>query len=180
MRSLGSPSQATDPFKQWQQLAQLGSYGTTGRERVDTATQPSTPTPSEAGELLLPDEEPRGQTDKISSGQRIAGKLESSIIWAEGLKQPISFVVSISQPLSNSQGLAIVPRGSQIVFEMKEVHSSGLVVATAIAILREGREDPLPTNTLQLQGEKGIPLLASFRNDIGGELARRDTIPVPS
>ncbi len=175
-RFLGTPAtaQALDPFQQWQLLASLGSYGSGTKGQTDAATH-------NEGELLLPDEETREtpemppQGNKIPSGQRVAGKLESSIVWSEGLRQPMSFVVQLSQPLKDSQGQAIIPEGSPIVFEVREVHSSGLVVAFAIALLREGREYPLPSNALQLQGEKGTPLLASLRNDIGGELAGRDT-----
>lgn len=175
-RFLSTPApataQASDPLQQWQLLAGLGSYGSGTKGQTDAATH-------NEGELLLPDEEatetpetlPQGE--KIPSGQRVAGKLESSIVWAEGLRQPTSFVVRLSQPLTDERGQVTVEGGSLMVFEVQEIHSSGLVVASARAVVNN-REYPIPSQALQLQGEKGTPLLASLRNDTGGELAGRD------
>lgn len=118
------------------------------------------------------------QTYQLQVGQRVTGHLLTPIIGSQTTENESSakerFVVRLDEPLKDAQGQIVVEAQSTMIFELTRIQESGLVESEAVALIRGGIESELPKGVLRLRGENGQPLLAQRRNDVSGEIARRD------
>ncbi|WP_013325729.1 TrbI/VirB10 family protein [Gloeothece verrucosa] len=206
LRALPAATNSIDPIKQWQQLALLGSYSAASVPFNAQNTEPSeddsqgkvldmsssneadngsisndktpvilTSSTGDTEEMqLLGDSVQSGRL--IPVGTKIPGEIATSIVWAQGTQQSEPFVVTITEPVRDRNGVEVLPPGTEIVFEVKGVHDSGMVQGNPVAIRINGQEIELAPNVFGLRASGGKPLIAKLRNGAGGELARQDAI----
>lgn len=88
------------------------------------------------------------------------------------------FVVTLAEPLYDSQGQIGLPSGTQLIAQMQTVEANGfslIKIETAVLESRHGlKEIPLPEGALHLYGEGGEPIIASKEPDNGGNIASLD------
>ena len=122
---------------------------------------------------------------QVKIGSTVSGKLITPMIWGNtsnanvstrtsNSNNPDKFIVEISKPLRDKDGLIAVPKNSQIVFQIKNIQQSGLVKIQAIQIIIHGQEYPLPANAIAIRGRSGKPLIASKWNKKNRDIAKRD------
>lgn len=112
---------------------------------------------------------------RLQVGQQVSGQLVTPIIWAdEESTLDERFVVRLDQPLIDERGRELLAAGTQVVFVCHHVHESGWVISEATALVREGTEYALPPGVISIRGQNGQPLMASYWDDGGSEIAKRD------
>jgi Bacterial conjugation TrbI-like protein len=122
---------------------------------------------------------------QLSIGASVDGKLITPVIWAsnrvntinkkpQNQQQSNKFIVQISQSLKNEQGLIILPKNSQIIVQVKDIHKSGFIELEATGAVIDGNEYALPEGAIAIRGKSGQPLIASSWGDKGREIALRD------
>ena len=182
-----SPVQQRDPIEQWQQLAQLGSYG--GGQQVNQVliaqTQPQTqlqPQPNSNNNILEVDTLP--QTTLVSQslgtslplGQQVSGVLSTPIAVPVDLRNATGdfvFMVTLEQPLKSHQNETVLKAGSTVIFAVSSVQS-GIIDSRAVAVISDGQEWKLDNDALQIRLSNGSPLIAKLKDNYSGEIARRD------
>jgi|694.fasta_scaffold04914_12 hypothetical protein len=172
-------------LKQWQMLAQLGSYG--GGQQVNQvlANQPKNQPPSpELSDDKILTSEPLPQSILVASstgaslqlGQKAAAILATSIavpIDLRNTNQEFIFTVTLSEPLKTHQGETALEKGSTVVFAVQSVQN-GIISSRAVAVINEGQEYPVDADALQIRLSNGSPLIAQLKDNYSGEIARRD------
>ena len=182
-----SPVQQRDPIEQWQQLAQLGSYG--GGQQVNQVliaqTQPQTqlqPQPNSNNNILEVDTLP--QTTLVSQslgtslplGQQVSGVLSTPIAVPVDLRNATGdfvFMVTLEEPLKSHQNETVLKAGSTVIFAVSSVQS-GIIDSRAVAVISDGQEWKLDNDALQIRLSNGSPLIAKLKDNYSGEIARRD------
>ena len=182
-----SPVQQRDPIEQWQQLAQLGSYG--GGQQVNQVliaqTQPQTqlqPQPNSNNNILEVDTLP--QTTLVSQslgtslplGQQVSGVLSTPIAVPVDLRNATAdfvFMVTLEEPLKSHQNETVLKAGSTVIFAVSSVQS-GIIDSRAVAVISDGQEWKLDNDALQIRLSNGSPLIAKLKDNYSGEIARRD------
>ena len=102
---------------------------------------------------------------QITIGQRATAVLESSLISESNRRQNDfveRFVVTLSTPLSNDQGVEILPTGTPMLVAVRSVHDSGKVTAVVESVVKNGQEINLPSGAMFLRDAGGNPLMASL------------------
>ncbi|MGK7882690.1 MAG: TrbI/VirB10 family protein [Crocosphaera sp.] len=178
-----SPVQQRDPIEQWQQLAQLGSYG--GGQQVNQVliaqTQPQ-PQPNSNNNILEVDSLP--QTTLVSQslgtslplGQQVSGVLSTPIAVPVDLRNATGdfvFMVTLEEPLKSHQNETVLKAGSTVIFAVSSVQS-GIIDSRAVAVISDGQEWKLDNDALQIRLSNGSPLIAKLKDNYSGEIARRD------
>ncbi|WP_239005511.1 TrbI/VirB10 family protein [Gloeothece citriformis] len=116
------------------------------------------------------------QSHIIPVGTIAFAQIATSIIWAQGMESSDPFVVTLSEPISDLNGIEVLPEGTEIIFLVDQIHDSGMVIGDAIAIRLDGQEMELPRGVFALRAPGGKPLIAVLRNDARGDIARRDAM----
>ncbi|WP_041934386.1 TrbI/VirB10 family protein [Gloeothece verrucosa] len=116
------------------------------------------------------------QSSIIPVGTTVKGEMATSIIWAQGMKHSDPFVVTLSQSISDPNGVEVLPKGTEIIFEVHQIHDSGMVTGDAIAIRVNGKDIELPEGVFALRAPGGKPLIAKLRNDASRDIAKRDAM----
>ncbi|CCQ71017.1 hypothetical protein CWATWH0402_5022 [Crocosphaera watsonii WH 0402] len=104
-------------------------------------------------------------SQQITIGQRATAVLESSLISESNGGQNDfveRFVVTLSTPLSNEQGVEILPTGTPMLVAVRSVHDSGKVTAVVESVVKNGQEITLPSGAMFLRDAGGNPLMASL------------------
>lgn len=105
------------------------------------------------------------RSQQITIGQRATAVLESSLIWESNGTQGDfveRFIITLTSPLSNEQGVEILPTGTPMLVTVRSVHDSGKVTALVESVVKDGQEIPLPDGTMFLRDAGGNPLMASL------------------
>ena len=174
-----TPTQSIDPIEQWQQLAQLGSYG--GGQQVHQVLMGKTP-PESNDEISEVDTLP--QTTLVSQslgislplGQQVSGILSTPIAVPVEIRNTTNdfvFMVTLSEPLKSHQDETVLKQGSTVIFAVSSVQS-GIISSRAVAVISDGQEYPLEGESLQIRLSNGSPLIAKLKDNYSGEIARRD------
>jgi hypothetical protein len=125
------------------------------------------------------------ETQQLIVGSSSYGKLVTPLIWAKNqqssaavnsVKQPQKdkFIIQLSKPLTTEKGLVILPKGSQIIVQVKDIQKSGFIELEATEAVIDGNEYALPEGAISIRGNSGQPLIASSWGNKGGEIASRD------
>jgi Bacterial conjugation TrbI-like protein len=125
------------------------------------------------------------EIQQLTVGSSSSGKLVTPLIWAKNQpnnaainsakqRQQDKFIIQLSKSLTTKEGLIILPKGSQIIVQVKDIQKSGFIELEAIQAVIDGKEYVLPANTIAIRGKSGQPLIASKWGDKGGEIASRD------
>ncbi len=104
-------------------------------------------------------------SQQITIGQRATAVLESSLISESNGGQNDfveRFVVTLSTPLTNQQGVEVLPTGTPMLVAVRSVHDSGKVTAVVESVVKNGQEIPLPDGAMFLRDAGGNPLMASL------------------
>ncbi len=104
-------------------------------------------------------------SQQITIGQRATAVLESSLISESNSGQNDfveRFVVTLSTPLTNQQGVVVLPTGTPMLVAVRSVHDSGKVTAVVESVVKDGQEINLPSGAMFLRDEGGNPLIASL------------------
>lgn len=173
-----------DPMERWQALARLGSYGE-GKSSFHGIDE-------DRGDDLIPldpskvtgqkdetEDEDLASDESISEfqpGLSASAKLLTPIVWAQGLKDDVRFVVTLSEPLSDLEENEILPKDTEVVFQVQQIHESGMILAQAVSLIQKGREYAIPKDAIQLRGNGGEPLLAKLQKRNQGQVFRRDVL----
>ncbi len=180
-----TPTQSIDPIEQWQQLAQLGSYG--GGQQVNqliAQTQPQLQSDSNDKISELSEVDTLSQTTLVSQslglslplGQQVSGVLSTPIAVPVDLrtgKNDFVFMVTLEEPLKSHQDETVLKQGSTVIFAVSSVES-GIINSQAVAVISDGQEYPLEGESLQIRLSNGSPLIAKLKDNYSGEIARRD------
>jgi hypothetical protein len=167
-----------DSLATWHELASLGSYGGAVVSQQPVAIAPAVDVAMVEGTtLVLGADEQRllGGVSEVGgntlrSGTRIPGEIVNSVIAAG---QDSAYIAVITSQPVIIEGQQVLPAGTEVLFGFSSIHSSGMVLASAIALVVEGREIEVPEGVLQLRAPEGKPLMAQKQNTTGGEIARR-------
>ena len=166
------PTPSPDTYKNWQELAQLGNYGEPmAQENLNSSNSKRQEKITEAAATETTEVLPPTKTVGSDPGQAAVGKLKTPIVWAQGLENA-PCVVELEQPLLNAQGTEVLPSQSILVFTVKSVHSSGLVIAESQKAIVNGQEYPIPPGALSLARHGGSPLMAKLENPSSGNAVR--------
>jgi Bacterial conjugation TrbI-like protein len=125
------------------------------------------------------------EIQQLTVGSSSSGKLVTPLIWAKNQpnnavlnstkqRQQDKFIIQLSKSLTTKEGLIILPKGSQIIVQVKDIQKSGFIELEATQAVIDGKEYVLPANTIAIRGKSGQPLIASKWGDKGGEIASRD------
>jgi hypothetical protein len=125
------------------------------------------------------------EIQQLTVGSSSSGKLVTPLIWASNRvnnvdrksnsKQQLDkFIIQLSQSLTTKEGLIILPKGSQIIVQVKDIQKSGFIEIEAMGAVIDGNEYALPEGAIAIRGKSGQPLIASKWGDKGGEIASRD------
>ena len=104
-------------------------------------------------------------SQQITIGQRATAVLESSLISESNGGQNDfveRFVVTLSTPLNNQQGVEILPIGTSMLVAVRSIHDSGKVTAVVESVVKDGQEIRLPDGAMFLRDATGNPLMASL------------------
>ena len=104
-------------------------------------------------------------SQQITIGQRATAVLQSSLISESNRGQNDfveRFVVTLSTPLNNQQGVEILPIGTKMLVAVRSVHDSGKVTTVVESVVKDGQEIPLPDGAMFLRDADGKPLMASL------------------
>lgn len=169
-------TQQTDPIEQWQQLAQLGSYG--GGQQVNqrlSLTQADAN--NEIEELDTPQTTLVTQSLGLSLplGQKVSGVLSTPIAVPVEPRNAtnFAFMVTLSEPMKSHQNETVLKQGSTVIFAVSSVQS-GIIDSRAVAVISDGQEYPLEGESLQIRLSNGSPLIAKLKDNYSGDIARRD------
>ena len=102
---------------------------------------------------------------QISIGQQAIAVLESSLMWESERNQDEfveRFMVTLSTPLTNHQGVVMLPIGTPMLVAVRSVHDSGKVTAVVESVVKDGHEIPLPDGAMFLRDSGGNPLMANL------------------
>jgi hypothetical protein len=123
---------------------------------------------------------------QLQVGESVDGKLLTPLIWSNHFTSKNStqqsknksksekFVIELEQPLNTPEGKVVIPIGSQVVAQIKNVNQGGLIELQATQVVIDGKEYILPPSAIAIRGNSGKPLVASRLNSKKGEIARRD------
>jgi Bacterial conjugation TrbI-like protein len=125
------------------------------------------------------------EIQQLTVGLSSSGKLVTPLIWANNRvnnvdresnskQQSDKFIIQLSQSLTTKEGLIILPKGSQIIVQVKDIQKSGFIELEATQAVIDGKEYVLPEGAIAIRGKSGQPLIASKWGDKGGEIASRD------
>jgi hypothetical protein len=125
------------------------------------------------------------EIQQLTVGSSSSGKLVTPLIWANNRvnnvdrksnskQQSDKFIIQLSQSLTTKEGLIILPKGSQIIVQVKDIQKSGFIELEATIAVIDGNEYALPEGAIAIRGKSGQPLIASKWGDKGGEIASRD------
>ncbi|WP_218082511.1 TrbI/VirB10 family protein [Anthocerotibacter panamensis] len=176
---------AQNPTAQWLALGQVGSYGQISQDGPATTT--SNPRSIKGGvqtnQVPVPDfqeETPvlNGRVSRsVTVGSRAQGLLLDPVAW-EGNKPDVAderYLVQLLTPLIASDGSEAISGGTQLVTMLEKTSATGVLRLSALAILNEGREQPLPKGAITVRATGGLPLTAKNLRDRGPEIASLDT-----
>jgi Bacterial conjugation TrbI-like protein len=125
------------------------------------------------------------ETQQLTVGSSSYGKLVTPLIWAKNQQsgaavnsvkqtQKDKFIIQLSKPLTTEKGLLILPKGSQIIVQVKDIQKSGFIELEATEAVIDGNEYALPEGAISIRGNSGQPLIASTWGNKGEEIAARD------
>jgi Bacterial conjugation TrbI-like protein len=125
------------------------------------------------------------EIQQLTVGSSSSGKLVTPLIWAKNQpnnaainstkqRQQDKFIIQLSKSLTTKEGLIILPKGSQIIVQVKDIQKSGFIELEATQAVIDGKEYVLPLGAIAIRGKSGQPLIASKWGDNGGEIASRD------
>ena len=128
---------------------------------------------------------PKQTVKQLKIGSTIAGKLTTPLIWDKHLtsntnpkqsnfNQQENFIIQTTEPLKDKNGFIIIPKNTQIVATIQNIHESGLVQLQAAQILIDGKQYILPQQAISIRGNSGKPLVASKRGNKGDDIATQD------
>ncbi|NJL79802.1 MAG: conjugal transfer protein TrbI [Richelia sp. SM2_1_7] len=125
---------------------------------------------------------PKSQIGALKIGKTMNGKLLTPLIWdtnnanpeQQNFNQKENFIVQITEPLKDKNGLITLPKNTQIITTIKNIQESGLVQLEAAQIIINGKQYILPQQAISIRGNSGKPLIASKRGSKGEDIAKRD------
>ncbi|EAZ88859.1 TrbI/VirB10 family protein [Crocosphaera chwakensis] len=168
-------TQQTDPIQQWQQLAQLGSYGS--GQQVNQRLSMKKDANHEIQELDTPETTLVAQSIGLSLplGQKVSGVLSTPIAVPVDQRNTtnFAFMVTLSEPLTSHQNETVLKQGSTVIFAVDSVQS-GIISSRPVAVISDGQEYPLQGESLQIRLSNGSPLIAKLKDNYSGNIARRD------
>jgi hypothetical protein len=121
---------------------------------------------------------------KIRIGTTAKATLVTPIAWAgdgqnvafsaNGASTP-KFIVRLEEPLKDTNGEIIVPKGGEIVTAVSQLEpTTGLAELTALQFIVNDQEYAPPDGAVTLRGANGNPLIAEKFQDKGKEIAAAD------
>ncbi|MBF2018469.1 MAG: conjugal transfer protein TrbI [Rivularia sp. T60_A2020_040] len=125
---------------------------------------------------------PKSQIGALKIGETMNGKLLTPLIWdtnnanpeQQNFNQKENFIVQITEPLKDKNGLITLPKNTQIITTIKNIQESGLVQLEAAQIIINGKQYILPQQVISIRGNSGLPLMASQRGSKNENIAARD------
>ncbi|NJL63073.1 MAG: TrbI/VirB10 family protein [Methylacidiphilales bacterium] len=125
------------------------------------------------------------EIQQLTVGSSSSGKLVTPLIWAKNQpnnaainstkqRQQDKFIIQLSQSLKTKEGLIIIPKGLQIIVQVKDIQKSGFIELEATQAVIDGKEYALPEGAIAIRGSSGKPLIASSWGDKSGEIASHD------
>ncbi len=103
----------------------------------------------------------------LDVGSIAKGRIDESIAWttqtqsAKGKK----YIIYLEEGLKNSGGIEILPKGTRLIAQIKDVYSSGLFYMQVIDIIKNFNQPKIsvPPGTLEIVSEDGSPLRAELK-----------------
>lgn len=167
-------------LEKWQQLSALGSYrGSTSYESPKLLAKANSPTKLVSAKS--PENEPTASTitkelakNIVAVGQLVKAELVSPLLGADGVNSQYTFMVKLSEPILDEEGAEVAPKNTLVVFNLERIHGSGLVMAEATSILKDGQKMTVPSGAIALWSKGGEPLVAKQKKAGGDEVAKRN------
>lgn len=170
-----SPTPKVDPVVQWQQAAQLGSFGGVLTQEssaiADSTQNESTPTIDAAIEATVLQE--RSQR-MFLAGSSARAFLQNHLQWEPGQTE-VKAVAILSDPMVGADGEVLLPAGTPLVVQLdaaSELPQLSIVSAT-LSINGRAEEIAFPNAAFLVQGTGDRPLVAQ-RIELKGQASQTD------
>ena len=103
----------------------------------------------------------------LDVGSIAKGRIDESIAWttqtqsAKGQK----YIIYLEEGLKNSGGIEVLPKGTRLIAQIKDVYSSGLFSMQVIDIIKSFNQPKIsvPPGTIEIVSEDGSPLRAELK-----------------
>lgn len=94
---------------------------------------------------------------KVDPGATAAGRIETNAILSD---QATQFLVQLTSPVINRDGSIAIAEGERLVMQTDGNLPDGIVQASAVALMTDSKQIPLPQGALQVASSSGKPLKA--------------------
>lgn len=191
-----SVSTVQDPTEQWIALGRVGSYGQVAQAGASNAPVAqagasnapvvgnSTPRPVAQAVQAVPTPDYKEEIPVLSGrvsrsvtvGTGTQGLLLTPVAW-EGSKPELDedrYLVQLLAPLKAADSSEALPAGAQIIARLEQASATGVLKMSAISIVTDGRETPLPRKAIMIRATSGLPLMAKNIRDRGPEIGSMD------
>ncbi|RUS95597.1 hypothetical protein DSM106972_089530 [Dulcicalothrix desertica PCC 7102] len=93
-------------------------------------------------------------------------------------KNDSTFVVRLKQPLKNIDGAIVLPEGTELLAQIRNISDSGMLQLNVTSVIRQENnkltETTLPESGIKIRAPKGKPLIANKYPDRGRSIAGMD------
>lgn len=113
----------------------------------------------------------------LTVGNMTSAKLLTPLFWSqpesENNQTPEKFVAILTKPFIQNKRI-IMPKNTEVIFNVNNIQDSGLVQLEATQIVVNNQEYQIPSGAIAIHGNKGKPLVASSWNHKRKKIFERD------